>query len=212
MIRSAAERILAGLALMVLSPLLALLALAVAADSGLPVLFRQKRIGRRGEPFDLLKFRSMRTGMAGTSITAGSDPRVTRAGAVLRKYKLDELPQLWNVFNGTMSLIGPRPEIPRFVDPADPLWRDVLELTPGITDLATLVYRDEESILAGVTDPEEYYRSTVLPAKLRMNLDYARRRTWPLDLELLLLTARYSFSPAGFDADMIRRRLTGAAR
>lgn len=194
-----------------LSPLLALLALAVAADSGLPVLFRQKRIGRGGAAFELLKFRSMRIGMAGTSITAGSDPRVTRVGAILRKYKLDELPQLWNVLNGTMSLIGPRPEIPKFVDGNDPLWRGVLALRPGITDLATLVYRDEESILKDASDPEEYYRSTVLPAKLKMNLDYARRRTWRLDFELLLLTARYSLSPAGFDPEAIRRRLTGAA-
>ena len=189
-----------------------LLALAVVADSGFPILFRQKRIGQGGKPFELLKFRSMHTGMAGTSITAGADPRVTRVGAILRKYKLDELPQLWNVFNGTMSLIGPRPEVPKFVDSADPLWRAVLELTPGITDLATLVYRDEESILEGAADPEAYYRTSVLPAKLKMNLDYARRRNWQLDLELLLLTARYSLSPAGFDPDRIRRRLTGVAQ
>lgn len=194
-----------------LSPLLLLLGAAVAVTSGFPILFRQKRIGQGGEPFELLKFRSMRTGMAGTSITAGSDPRVTPVGAFLRRYKLDELPQLWNVFNGTMSLIGPRPEVPGFVDTGDPLWREVLALRPGITDLATLVYRDEETVLKAAADPERYYRETVLPDKLRMNVDYARRRSWSRDLELLLLTARYSLSPAGFDPAAIRRRLTGGS-
>jgi lipopolysaccharide/colanic/teichoic acid biosynthesis glycosyltransferase len=116
-------------------------------------------------------------------------------GAFLRRFKLDELPQLWNVLRGDMDLVGPRPEVPEFVDMRDPVWSAVLEVRPGITDVATLLYRNEEALLAGSPDPERYYVETILPAKLQMNVDYLRRRSFSLDLRLILLTVWYSVLP-----------------
>jgi lipopolysaccharide/colanic/teichoic acid biosynthesis glycosyltransferase len=197
----------ACLLLLLASPLLAVIAAAVRLQDGGPILFRQERVGRHGRPFLLWKFRSMSTAKTGTAITAGGDRRVTPLGRILRRYKLDELPQLWNVVRGDMSFIGPRPEVPCFVDPADPMWRAVHRVRPGITDLATLVYRDEESILAGFADPERGYREAVLPAKLALNLQYLAQRSAVRDLKLLALTVRYSFVPAGFDANRIRQAI-----
>jgi lipopolysaccharide/colanic/teichoic acid biosynthesis glycosyltransferase len=193
--------------LLLASPFLLSIALAVRLQDGGPVLFRQERIGRHGKPFRLWKFRSMATGRDGTAITAGGDRRVTPLGRLLRHYKLDELPQLWNVVRGDMSLIGPRPEVACFVDSADPVWQAVHSVRPGITDLATLVYREEERILAGFPDPERGYREAVLPAKLALNLQYLKRRSAARDLKLLALTVRYSFVPAGFDADRIKQAM-----
>jgi lipopolysaccharide/colanic/teichoic acid biosynthesis glycosyltransferase len=184
-------------------PLMAAIGMAILWDDGWPVLFRQRRAGRHGKPFTILKFRSMRR-CRGAGITARGDARVTRAGRFLRQYKLDELPQLWNVLWGDMSLVGPRPEVPRYVDTADPAWRRVHRVRPGITDLATLVYRDEELILAGFPDPERGYLDTVLPAKLALNLEYLDRRSPARDLRLLALTIRYSFWPGRFDAHRVR--------
>ena len=199
---------LAALAVLLASiPVLAVAALAVLLDDGLPVLYRQNRVGRRNRLFQLLKFRSMRNGVSGPAITAASDTRITRTGAILRKYKLDELPQLWNVVRGDMSLVGPRPEVPRYVDYEDRRWQEVLEDSPGLTDLATLVYRNEEEVLAGVANPETYYREVLLPDKLQLNLCYRRNRTLRSDLKLILATVRYSFLPAGFDATLLRKTL-----
>jgi len=194
--------------LLMLSPIIVLLALAVLLGSGRPILFRQRRVGRNGRPFDLLKFRTMRNGLRGKPITAGGDGRVTRVGRVLRRYKLDELPQLWNVVRGEMSLVGPRPEIPELVDLDDPMWRAVLEVRPGITDLATLIYRNEEEILAAAENPERYYRAVVLPAKLRLNLEYLAVRSWRTDLKIVLLSAWYSLRPAAFDGARVRELFT----
>ncbi len=189
------------------SPLLLLIAAAVRCQDGGPVFFRQERIGRGGRPFRLWKFRTMRAGRGGSAITRSGDRRITRVGTVLRAYKLDELPQLWNVLRGDMSLIGPRPEVPCFVDRRSPVWQAVHSVRPGITDLATLVFRDEERILAGFADPERGYRETVLPAKLALNLQYLERRSALRDLKLLLLTVRYSFLPAGFDPVRVKRSI-----
>lgn len=190
--------------LLVSFPLLVTIALAVRLQDGGPVLFRQERIGRHGKPFQLWKFRSMSTNNRGTRITSSSDRRITPLGRLLRAYKLDELPQLWNVLRGDMSFIGPRPEVACFVDSHDPVWQAVHRVRPGITDLATLVYRDEERILAKFPDPERGYREAVLPAKLALNLEYLERRSAARDLKLLALTIRYSFVPAGFDPDRIK--------
>ncbi len=184
---------------------MAAVAFAVWLEDGAPILFRHVRVGRNGRKFTLLKFRSMRKGAAGPPITAGEDPRVTGVGRFLRRYKLDELPQLWNVVRGDMALVGPRPEAPEYVDANGPLWRAVLGLRPGITDLATLVYRNEEELLAGAPDPDRYYREVLLPAKLELNLRYAASRTPASDLRLLALTLRYSFLPSGFDPKRIER-------
>jgi lipopolysaccharide/colanic/teichoic acid biosynthesis glycosyltransferase len=193
-----------GLLLLTLAaPLMGLIALAVRWHDRGPVFYRQIRIGRHGKPFTILKFRSMRMNNAGATITSSGDDRVTPIGRILRRYKLDELPQLWNVVRGEMSLIGPRPEVPQFVDEADPIWRAVHRVRPGITDLATLVYRDEEQVLAQYADPERGYREAVLPAKLALNLEYLERRTAARDLKLLALTIRYSFIPNGFHPDRV---------
>jgi lipopolysaccharide/colanic/teichoic acid biosynthesis glycosyltransferase len=199
------ERFAAGAALLACSPVLLTIALVILAESGRPILFRQTRVGRQGRLFTLFKFRSMRSGMPGSPITAGADPRVTLAGAFLRKYKLDELPQLWNIFAGDMQLIGPRPELPLFVNPAEELWKRVLSERPGLTDLSSLVYRDEEDVLSRYPDPDLAYRERVLPHKLRLSAFYIGRRNAWTDLKLVWLTARYSFFPAGFDADRITR-------
>jgi lipopolysaccharide/colanic/teichoic acid biosynthesis glycosyltransferase len=198
------DRVAAAAGLVLLFPVWLAAAAAIALEGSGPVLFRQTRVGQGGRLFQLLKFRSMRAGLAGSRITAGGDARITRVGRVLRRYKLDELPQLWNVLRGDMSLVGPRPEIPGFVDPQDPAWNTVLEVKPGITDVASLVYRNEEEILAGAADPERYYRETVLPAKLAMNIRYLRAASFRLDLKVILWTVRYSFFPAGFDTDRVK--------
>jgi lipopolysaccharide/colanic/teichoic acid biosynthesis glycosyltransferase len=194
--KAAFDRICAAVGLVLFSPLLAAAAAAIVSEDGLPVLFRQRRVGRNGALFEILKFRSMRRGTPGARITSACDPRLTRVGKFLRRYKIDELPQLWNVLKGEMSLVGPRPEVPAFVDPADPVWRAVLEVMPGITSLASIAYRHEEQILAPCDEPERYYRQVVLPAKLALNFEYIQRRSFWLDLKLILLTLRCSPFPS----------------
>lgn len=201
------ERLAAAIATVAAFPILLAIAAAVAVCDGRPVFFRQTRIGKNGAPFRLWKFRTMRTGLAGDRVTSGGDARITRLGRLLRKYKLDELPQLWNVVAGHMALIGPRPEAPAFVDAANPLWAEVLGARPGITDLATIVYRHEEDELRGVDNVEQYYREVVLPRKLALNVQYNSVRCWRTDLALVWLTVRYSFYPAGFDAASVQQRI-----
>ncbi|MCC6862440.1 MAG: sugar transferase [Bryobacterales bacterium] len=193
----------------VLAPLLLLIAAAVLLTGGPPVLFRQVRVGRSGVPFRLLKFRSMRQGQAGAQITAGGDRRVTGLGRILRKYKLDELPQLWNVLAGEMSLIGPRPEVPAFVDASSPVWREVLSVRPGITDLASLVYRHEERLLSEARDPETYYRTAILPDKLALNVQYLRMRSPRRDARIVAMTLAASLFPRSIDPKRIRNLFLG---
>ena len=155
----------AGVGLVLLSPLLAVIAAAVMVTSGRPVLFRQQRVGRGGAPFEMLKFRSMVNGAdrLGGLLTVGGDARVTRLGRLLRASKLDELPQLLNVLRGDMSLVGPRPEVPEYVALYTPAQRRVLRLLPGITDPASIRYVREEEELASAADPERMYREVVMP-------------------------------------------------
>lgn len=198
----------AAAGLVILAPVLFLVGAIVAWDDGFPVLFRQRRVGKNGRHFQLLKFRSMVSHLSGSRVTAGRDARVTRVGKVLRRFKLDELPQLWNVLKGDMSFIGPRPEVPAFVDFRNPVWNAVVSTRPGITDLASLVYRNEEDLLEGRDNPEIYYREVILPAKLELNLYYLENRSLWLDLKLLLLSVQYSLFPAGFDPDKVKRIFT----
>ena len=149
----------------------------------------------------------MRAGDKGSLVTAAGDKRVTRIGATLRRFKLDELPQFFNVLKGDMSLVGPRPEIPECVRLDAPIWQAVLQVRPGVTDLATLMYRDEEDQLGASSDPEATYRETVLPAKLVLNLLYLRSKSFWRDLKLLYLTVRFSLFPEELDRDLIRRTL-----
>jgi lipopolysaccharide/colanic/teichoic acid biosynthesis glycosyltransferase len=206
--RQALQRLLdvmfAAAGLLVLSPLLVVLALLIILRDGRPVLFRQMRVGRYGREFRIWKFRTMRDGAHGSAITAAGDPRITPLGAQLRRFKLDELPQLFNVIRGDMSLVGPRPEAPRYVNLEAPIWQALLQVRPGITDLATLLYRNEEVLLEASGNSETFYRESVLPAKLLLNLKYLRRRSFSQDMMLIWLTIRYSLSPGGFDPARIR--------
>lgn len=195
----------ASAGLIVLAPVILAIGMAVALTDGFPVFFRQVRVGRNGRTFRMIKFRSMRMDQRGTRITAGGDRRVTRTGKLLRKYKLDELPQLWNVLVGEMSLIGPRPEVPAFVDLNAPVWRDVLRARPGITDVASLVYRNEEQMLMGASDPERYYRDVILPDKLALNVRYLENRSFRRDLRVLWMTAASSLFPRRFEHQRVRR-------
>ena len=186
----AVDALLAAVALVLFLPLLLLCALAVAFSSRGPVLFQQKRVGRRGQFFTLYKLRTMRAGSSGLLVTPGGDARVTPVGRFLRKFKLDELPALWNVLIGDMSLVGPRPEVPRFVDLGNPIWRRLLGGRPGLTDPVTLTLRNEEELLASVEgNPESFYRDVLQPYKLRGYADYLERRTWWTDLQVLWRTA-----------------------
>ena len=178
--------------LLVLSPLLAAVALAIwAADRG-PVFYVQERVGLGGKTFGLWKFRSMRAGAdrQGPLVTVGGDPRVTRIGRWLRRFKIDELPQLLNVLKREMSLVGPRPEVPRYVSLYSPEQRAVLRLVPGITDPASVEFSREEEILRRVEDPERHYVEVVMPRKIALNLEYGCRATVWTDLGVIVGTLR----------------------
>jgi lipopolysaccharide/colanic/teichoic acid biosynthesis glycosyltransferase len=185
--------LLAGLGLVLLSPLLLAIALWVVLDSPGPVFFRQQRVGRGGVPFRIHKFRSMSTGAAadGPLITVGDDARITRAGRFLRRSKLDELPQLIDVLLGTMSFVGPRPEVPRYVALYPAALRDkILSVRPGITDPASIAYRDESLLLAQAADPERVYIEQVMPEKLRHAAQYVDQMSLAYDLRLIAATVR----------------------
>ena len=185
----AVEAPLALFGLILGAPFVLLGALAVVASSRGPLLFRQERVGFRGRRFTLYKLRSMRADPGGLALTSRADARVTPVGRWLRRAKLDELPQLWNVLRGDMSLVGPRPEVPRYADLADPRWRRVLEARPGITDPLTLKLRDEEALMpASEADRERFYLETLQPLKLRGYLDYLGRRSWWTDVQVLFAT------------------------
>lgn len=187
------DLVLSSLGLLLLGPSLLLVALFIKLDSTGPVFFRQERVGRHGKPFRIHKFRTMRhdpTGQ-GLQITVGADSRITRVGAVLRKTKLDELPQLIDVWCGTMSLVGPRPEVPRYVAHYPAALRDkVLSVRPGITDIASIEYRDESSILAHAADPESAYIEQVLPHKLALAVSYVDQASVWMDIQLIWRTIR----------------------
>lgn len=180
----------AGLTLIGLTalwPVLAAIAIWVGLANGRPVLFTQRRVGRFGRPFFIRKFRSMvpDAPSLGRSLTVAGDVRITRTGRFLRCFKLDELPQLWNVLRGEMSLVGPRPEVPEYVDLEDPRWREVLSVRPGMTAPSSLDYFGEEQLLARTRDAERFYRETLLPAKLELNVRYVRTRTFVGDVRVI---------------------------
>ena len=176
--------------LLLLVPLLAAVALAVRLGSPGPVLYRQQRVGRHGVPFTMFKFRTMHDGAAGLPLTVGSDERITRLGRWLRRSRLDELPQLANVLVGHMSLVGPRPEVPRYVALYPPALRErALAVRPGLTDPASLAHIDEAALLAAAADPEREYVERILPAKLEQAAAYAERATLASDLLVLTRTA-----------------------
>lgn len=184
---------LAVLGLIVCAPLLAAVALVVKVSSPGPVLFLQERIGHHGKPFVIVKFRTMvqDAELVGGRLTVGDrDPRVTRIGWLLRKCKLDELPQLWNVLVGDMKFVGPRPEVPEFVRLYNEVQRAVLLVPPGITDPASIAFRDESELLALAEDPEGVYLRDILPRKLELNQEYQRDRTGWSDARVMVQTVR----------------------
>jgi len=172
-----------------LSPILPLVALAIWLDSGSPVLFRQQRVGLCFRRFDILKFRTMQIQNGGPAVTVAGDGRITRVGKFLRITKLDELPQFWNVLRGDMSLVGPRPEVPEYVELFRERYCIVLAVRPGITDLASIHFRNEEEILSGSGEPLREYVERVLPAKLDLAEQYARTNTVLGDISILFRTA-----------------------
>jgi lipopolysaccharide/colanic/teichoic acid biosynthesis glycosyltransferase len=186
--------LLAGVGMVVLGPVIGAIAAAIALDSPGPVLFRATRSGRGGLPFTMYKFRTMQERRAshGPKITTHADRRVTRVGRLLRPARLDELPQLWNVLRGEMSLVGPRPEDPQYVALYSPEDRTVLAARPGVTGLAALLYRDEERLLVG-EGWERVYIDEVMPAKLAIDRAYVERQTLWLDLKILAATALAPF-------------------
>lgn len=173
-----------------LSPILVSVAIWVKIDSKGPVFYRQSRVGRGNKDFGLYKFRSMQVGAdrKGLITVGGHDPRVTRAGYYLRKYKLDELPQLINVLKGDMSLVGPRPEVRKYVELYTAEQRRVLRVRPGITDPASIRYRNENELLAHADDPEKCYRETIMPDKLRLNLEYIDTQSFMGDIGIIFRT------------------------
>jgi lipopolysaccharide/colanic/teichoic acid biosynthesis glycosyltransferase len=180
----------AALGLIVLSPLWLIVAVVIKLESKGPVFFRQQRIGQGFRPFTIYKFRTMAidASQRGGAITCGEDPRVTRLGRLLRHAKIDELPQLINVLKGEMSLVGPRPEVATYVQMYRAEYGEILQVRPGITDLASIEFRDEQAILGRASNPEEEYVRRILPEKLRLSTQYVRHSSFVFDLRLIFRT------------------------
>jgi len=178
-----------SLMLLLTSPIMAVVALGVWLESGSPVIFRQERVGVGLRRFHILKFRTMRARCGGPQLTVGGDSRITRVGSVLRLTKIDELPQFWNVLRGDMSVVGPRPEVPEFVEMFKARFENILSIRPGITDLGSIYFRNEEKILAHSPDPMSEYRKRILPMKLDLAEKYLRERSLPRDIAIILKTA-----------------------
>ena len=179
-----------GIGIIILSPVLLIIALRIKTGSDGPVFFKQVRVGKDGKEFEILKFRTMVVDAEkmGRQITVGADNRITKVGGFLRKYKLDELPQLFNAFKGDMSLVGPRPEVPRYVKLYTEEQRKVLNVKPGITDLASIRYRDENELLGQAENPDEFYINTIMPDKLALNLEYINKSNVFYDIYIIIET------------------------
>jgi len=185
----AAELVVATIAMLAFAPLMLAAAAAIALTSGPPVIFRQRRVGLRGRTFVLYKLRTMQGSAAGPQVTSGNDDRITRIGRLLRRTKIDELPELWNVIKGDMSLVGPRPEVPQYVDLTNPDWEIILRSRPGITDPVTMRLRNEEEMLRTVEGSLElFYLKVLQPLKLKGYLDYLNARSWWVDAKVLWWT------------------------
>ena len=178
------------LGLIVLSPLFLVVAILIKLDDGGSVFFRQTRVGQYGKHFKIYKFRTMveNAEKLGVQVTKGDDPRITRVGRFLRKYKLDELPQLINVLKGEMSLVGPRPEVQKFVKLFEEDYKEILQVKPGITDYASLEFKDENELLKGAENPEEIYIREILPKKIEYYKRYLKEISFTTDLKLILKT------------------------
>ena len=185
-----------GCGLLVLSPVLLIVAIWIKLDSRGPVFYRQVRVGYKNKDFQIFKFRSMRIGSdKGSLVTIGGrDPRITRSGYFIRKYKLDELPQLINVFVGDMSLVGPRPEVRHYVDYWTPEQMHVLDVRPGITDLASIKFRNENELMGQAENPEDYYINVIMQEKIKLYLEYVENASFMYDLMLIFKTFKVIIS------------------
>lgn len=178
--------------LLLLSPVFVVMAIWIKLDSAGPVFYKQVRVGKDGKDFELYKFRSMRVGSdkKGLLTVGGRDPRVTTSGYFIRKYKLDEFPQLINVLKGEMSLVGPRPEVRRYVDLYTPAQMRVLSVRPGITDMASIRYRNENDLLEKAEDPEQFYIDVIMQDKLNINLEYVDKGSFLFDIRMIFSTLK----------------------
>lgn len=183
------DRLMALVGLLVLWPILLVVAVHIRVKMpGGPVIFKQKRVGRNGKLFTMYKFRSMTVGHGGSSVSVAGESRITPLGAKLRHYKLDELPELWNVLIGDMSFVGPRPDVPGYADQLKGDDREVLKLRPGITGPASLKYRDEEDLLAKQSDPQKYNDEVIFPDKVRINRYYLHHYSFIKDIQMIICT------------------------
>lgn len=183
------DRVMAFVGLLFLWPILLVVAILIRVKMpGGPVIFTQKRVGRGGRLFTMYKFRSMTVGHGGSSVSVAGESRITPLGAKLRHYKLDELPELWNVLIGDMSFVGPRPDVPGYADQLQGDDREVLQLRPGITGPASLKYRDEEELLARQADPQKYNDEVIFPDKVRINRYYLHHYSFAKDIEMIFCT------------------------
>lgn len=193
MLKRTFDLLASGAGLLFLSPLLVLIAVLIKADSRGPVFFRQERVGRHGVSFRIHKFRTMAVDAEarGLQLTTGNDARITRVGAFLRRWKIDELPQLIDVFFGQMSLVGPRPEVPRYVEHYPVKVKDiVLSVRPGLTDWASIQYKDENNLLNNSSNPERTYVEKILPVKLDLYVKYVHRRSFLGDFKIIICTLK----------------------
>lgn len=175
--------------ILVLSPVILILSVLIIADSGFPVFFRQERMGKDGKIFRIFKFRTMKNNSAtADGITLYNDKRVTKIGAFLRKYRLDEIPQLFNIIKGEMSFVGPRPDLPKYYTVDDYGYKSVLLVRPGVTGEATLKFKDEDKILSTSENPEKTYTEEIFPQKVRLNIDYIKRISILYDLKIMMNT------------------------
>jgi lipopolysaccharide/colanic/teichoic acid biosynthesis glycosyltransferase len=195
LLKRTVDVLLSSVILIAISPLMAVVALSILFESGRPVLFSQIRIGRNFRRFRILKFRTMLVQNSGPSVTVAGDRRITRVGSILRRTKLDELPQFWNVIRGDMSIVGPRPEVMEYVDLFRERYQEILTIRPGITDLASIYFRDEERMLSHSEDPLAEYTDRVLPKKLELADRYIRERSMTGDLRIILESALVAFLP-----------------
>ena len=183
------DRVVSFIGLLMLWPVMLMVAVLIRRKMpGGPVIFTQKRVGQGGKLFTMYKFRSMTVAHSGSSVSVAGESRITPLGAKLRKYKLDELPELWNVLVGDMSFVGPRPDVPGYADQLKGEGRDILKLKPGITGPASLKYRNEEELLAAVENPQEYNDTVIYPNKIRINLYYLNHYSFIKDIEMIFCT------------------------
>jgi len=183
------DRLVSFVGLLFLWPILIIVAIMIKIKMpGGPIIFKQKRVGQYGRLFTMYKFRSMTVSHSGSSVSIAGESRITPLGAKLRKYKLDELPELWNVLIGDMSFVGPRPDVPGYADKLKGKDRDILKLKPGITGPASLKYRDEEELLANMDDPQKYNDEIIYPDKIRINLYYLEHYSFIKDFQMIICT------------------------